>query len=85
MCENKRIMELYTDMANRPMILIRFNCDKYSGGKGLFKRHPQSGVDVIRSKKEFKERINKLAETIDIYIDSEPPDKAITIEYLYYD
>ncbi len=84
LCENKRLMELYTDMANRPMILIRFNCDKYSNGQGLFKMI-KSGLLVIRSQKDFKKRINKLVETINKYIDSEPPEKAITIEHLYYD
>jgi hypothetical protein len=82
-CENKRIMELYTDMANRPMILIRFNCDKYSGGKSLFKLNNYQ-IFVIRSKKEFNERINKLVELITKYIKSEPPERAITTEYLYY-
>jgi hypothetical protein len=41
-CENKRIMELYTDMANRPMVVIRFNCDKYEGGPSLFRTCKQT-------------------------------------------
>ncbi len=84
-CENKRIMELYTDMANRPMIIIRFNCDKYSDKQSLFKINKQTGIPLIRTQKEFKERTAKFAETINKYINSEPPEKAITIEYLYYD
>ncbi len=84
-CENKRTMELYTDMGNRSMILIRFNCDKYSEGESLFKTCKQTGISLIRSKEEFAERIGKFAELINKYILSEPPEKAITTEYLYYD
>ena len=84
-CENKRLMELYRDMANRPMILIRFNCDKYSGGQSIFKIHKSTGISIIRSKKEFEERTSVFAELINKYIEAEPPEKAITIEYLYYD
>ncbi len=84
-CENKRTMELYVDMGNRPMILIRFNCDKYSNGESLFKTCKLTGISLIRSKEEFAERIGKFAELINKYILSEPPEKAITTEYLYYD
>jgi hypothetical protein len=84
-CENKRTMELYTDMGSRPMILVRFNCDKYSEGQSLFKMCGKTGIFVIRSKKEFQKRITKFSEVINKFIESEPPEKAITTEYLYYD
>jgi hypothetical protein len=84
-CENKRTMELYTDMGNRPMILVRFNCDKYSGGGSLFKIDRRTGISLIRSQKEFRIRIKTFADLIKKYIESEPPEKAITTEYLYYD
>lgn len=84
-CENKRIMELYIDMANRPMVLIRFNCDKYSGGQSLFKTNKQNGLEIIRSRKEFNLRICKFVEMINKYINSDPPTKSITYEYLYYE
>lgn len=72
-------------MGNRPMILIRFNCDKYSEGESLFKLNKVSGTSVIKSKKEFDKRTSVFADLINQYIDSEPPEKAITTEYLYYD
>lgn len=84
LCENKRLMELYTDMAQRPMVLIRFNCDKYSGGSSLFKTCKTTGIDIIRNKKEFEKRIQKFAQCIQKYM-AEPSNKAITIENLYYD
>src|SRR5574343_550456 len=75
-CENKRTMELYTDMANRPMVLIRFNCDKNSNEPSLFKICRKTGISIIRSKKDFNDRINVLMDTINKYI-KEVPDKAI--------
>jgi len=88
-CENKRTMELYTDMGNRPMILIRFNCDKYTSNgvkyDSLFKLDSRTGISIVRSKKDFDERITAFVKLINHYIESEPPEKAITTEYLYYD
>jgi hypothetical protein len=82
-CENKRIMELYTDMANRPMVLVRFNCDKYEGGPSLFRTCKQTGISVIKSQKNFETRISNFAKTIKNYL-TNIPEKAITVEYLYY-
>ena len=82
-CENKRTMLLYSDMALRPMILIRFNCDKYDNQEGLFKICKQSGLSLIKNKKEFEKRINILVECIIKHI-NEVPEKAITTEYLFY-
>ncbi len=83
-CENKRMMELYQDMGNRPMILIRFNCDKTLTLNGLFKIHKTLGVLIIRDQKEFDRRIGVLANCIKKYLTVQP-EKAVTIEYLFYD
>jgi len=82
-CENKRTMELYQDMGNRPMI-IRFNCDKTPTLNGLFKTHKTLGVVMIRDQKEFDGRIGVFANCIKKYLTVQP-EKAITIEYLFYD
>ena len=80
-CENRRTMELYTDMSNRPMVLIRFNCDKYEDGNSLF----IDGKEQIKIRciREFNNRINELRNTINKYI-TFIPEKSITVEYLYY-
>jgi hypothetical protein len=85
-CENKRTMELYTDMANRPMVLIRFNCDKYVKNnikyKGLFTLNKIDAY-TIADTKEFNTRIKVLVDTI-VKNTKVVPDKAITTIYLYY-
>ena len=87
LCENSRTMSLYEDMGKIPMILIRFNCDKFTKdlvkNESLFKTGP-SGLLVIRKQKEFDKRTMYFAECIAKYIASEPPEKAITTEYLFY-
>ena len=84
-CEIARINELYSDMADRPIILIRFNCDKYSKGKSLFKKDSRTDIDIIANQKEFKERIKVFVNCIQKYLKSESPKDPLTIEYLYYD
>jgi hypothetical protein len=83
-CEEARIHQLYEDMGDRPMVLIRFNCDKWSGGESLFKINKQ-GMVVIKNKKEFEKRIKTFVKTIKKFLKSEPPEELLSIEYLYYD
>ena len=87
-CENKRIMELFEDLANRPIVLIRFNPDKYTNDKGntiksCFKYHKISGVPIVENEAEWNNRLEKLKNTISKYILS-IPEKEVTIEYLFY-
>jgi hypothetical protein len=35
-CESKRLCELFTDLGNRPLVMIRFNPDRYDKNKGCF-------------------------------------------------
>ena len=87
-CENKRIMELFEDLANRPIVFIRFNPDKYTNDKGntiksCFKYHRISGVPILENEAEWNNRLEKLKNTISKYISS-IPEKEVTIEYLFY-
>jgi hypothetical protein len=88
-CENKRIMELFQDFGNRPIVFIRFNPDNYinEDGKKIlssFKYHKSFDVPMIRNPKEWANRLNLLKETIEKYL-VEIPSKEITYEYLLYD
>jgi hypothetical protein len=87
LCENKRICELSQDLAHRPLIIIRFNCDHYilDGKKhdSLFKITRSTGLPVIRSQKKFDERIDVLYNTFMKYTE-DPPEKLIIVEYLFY-
>jgi len=84
-CENKRTMELFAALGNRPLVMIRFNPDKYTkkGVKvqGCFKDNKTS---LSINKKEWDKRISALMAEIDYHIYN-IPEKEITIEYMYYD
>ena len=85
-CDKKRMMELFTDLGNRPLVMIRINPDKYKIGKekieGCFEFDEKNIIKCLR--KEFNKRFNLLVKTIKYYIDDEPT-KEITIEKLFFD
>jgi uncharacterized protein YajQ (UPF0234 family) len=88
-CENKRMMEIYGDTNNRPIIFIRFNPDEYIDEndnkiKSSFKMHKKLDVPIIRNPIEWRDRLIKLKEIIEYHIVN-VPEKTITIEKLFYD
>jgi hypothetical protein len=88
-CENKRTMELFQDFCNRPIVFIRFNPDKYINEKGeknpsSFKYHKTLDVPVIKSKKEWNNRLNVLKECMNKHLKI-IPEKEVTNEFLFYD
>jgi hypothetical protein len=94
-------MQLFEDLGNRPLILIRFNPDSYtedreSSGEnnkkveGCFK--PLTKVEDIHKKKfydlnkeEWKRRVDILEEVIRGKITEDIPAKEITEIKLFYD
>ena len=82
-CEIARINELFTDFADRPIIFIRFNPDKYDNVQSSFKYHKQTGAPIIRDEIEWNCRLEKLKETIQKYISIIPDETKF--EYLFYD
>jgi hypothetical protein len=94
-CENKRIMSLFEDLGNRPIIFIRFNPDGYTDNKKYIKGCFKDIIDENRKKyyeinyEEWDKRIDSVEEKIREYIDmakrGKYPEKEITIEKLYYD
>lgn len=85
-CENKRIMELFQDFGNRPIVFIRFNPDNYinEDGKKILSSFKSFDVPMIRNPKEWSNRLKLLKETIEKHL-VEIPSKEITYEYLFYD
>jgi hypothetical protein len=81
-CDNKRTMEIFQDLGNRPIIFIRFNPDKYiEDGETI----PSCFDGTKLNKKEWNKRIKELVKTINkYYILDEIPEKEITMEYLFY-
>jgi hypothetical protein len=94
-CENMRMMSLFEDLGNRPIIFIRFNPDGYTDDKGKHKGCFKDIIDENRKKyyeidyDEWDKRIDSVEEKIRFYIEmskkGEYPVKEITIEKLYYD
>jgi hypothetical protein len=77
-------MEIFKDCRNRPIVFIRFNPDAYEEGgikiKGCFKP-TTNGLSV--NKKEFGERMAKIAKLVEHYRTNEP-EKEVTILKRYY-
>jgi hypothetical protein len=92
-CENKRTMQLFEDLGNRPLILIRFNPDSYTENNqkvdGCFK--PLTKIEDVHKKKfyelnkeEWKRRVDILEEVIKDKISFEVPQKEIEEIKLFY-
>ena len=84
-CENKRVMELFSDLGSRPLRMIRFNPDAYKDDAGV--KHSScfkpttTGLSV--NKKEWEHRVNILVELIEKKMKTEPR-KEVEMSYLFY-
>jgi hypothetical protein len=88
-CENKRMMELFIDLKNKPLVIIRFNPDSYVNSKGIEVKScwsfSRDGLAIINRNKrdDWASRLNKLKENVEYYMEN-PPKKELEIVYLYY-
>ena len=66
-CENRRTMELFTDLGNRPVVMIRFNPDSYDGKRnGSFREDIlESSERVLTALPEWKRRCSVLRDTLE--------------------
>lgn len=85
-CERKRMMQIFTDLRNRPLVLIRFNPDAYQGPTpsgetfsvpGCFSRdgpNGRDGVPYVRKdlQREWEFRCSVLWNTIATHLDAAP-------------
>lgn len=87
-CENKRIMHVFEDAGQRPMVVIRFNPDKYTTNDvtndTCFGRHPTWDVPIITDKAQWASRLALLKDRVNYYVNN-IPDQEVTAEHLYYD
>lgn len=86
-CEHKRMMMLFVDLANRPIVFIRFNPDKYRNRegrivRGCFKFDSTNNIDTFRE--EFISRFEALKHTVQEAIET-VPQKEVSIIHLFYD
>ena len=86
-CENKRLMEIFKDLGNSPLTIIRFNPDTYKLDNKIFKS--PFGITKVDGKlkiinyNEYNIRLNKLIEIIKKNLNI-IPDKEINIINLFY-
>ena len=86
-CENKRLMEIFKDLGNSPLTIIRFNPDSYKENlktiKSPFGITKLDGKLKIINQKEYNKRFIKLLEIIQYNIHNIPK-KEINIIHLFY-
>jgi hypothetical protein len=85
-CENKRVMEIFQDLGNRPIVFLRFNPDKYKDetGKvieGCFKK--TKSISNSLQIEEWRRRMNVLKDRLEYYYKYIPEKEMIT-EQLFY-
>jgi len=86
-CELRRINNLFTDLADRPIIFIRFNPDSYTNNKNkLIKSCFEYSEDrgLPKANKTLQTRLKKLKNIIDDNLVKVPTEHITTIK-LYYD
>ena len=86
-CENKRMMEIFKDLGNRPIVFIRFNPDGYvkdnKRHNSCFKYHKQHGTPIIANQKEWDKRLTTLKDTIKHHMNN-IPNKEVSLEHLFF-
>lgn len=86
-CEDKRIMQIFMDLGCRPLVVMRFNPDRYVDidGKtinGLFVFDERNVIQITNAM-EMHQRIGTLTGRIHYHF-STIPQKEVTIEKLFY-
>jgi len=78
-CDNKRLMSIFQGLGSRPMIMLRFNPDRYDSTPGCFKKDGQ----LSGNGKEWKIRTESLRVRIDHWIGTQPG-REISVEHLFF-
>ena len=82
-CDNKRLMSIFQGLGSRPMIMIRFNPDKYINTDGRPVKGCWHGSGLVRKGSEWDHRLDVLHGIIQKWVET-TPEKEITYEYLFY-
>ena len=85
-CENLRICQIFSDLNNLPIFIIRFNPDNYSTDEEKFSscfKTTRTG-QLSLNKNEWKRRTRLLKEKIDTIINLKNVDKEMNIVFMFY-
>jgi hypothetical protein len=90
-CENKRLMQLFTDIGRRPLVMIRFNPDQYYDKRKKRVASCWGHTEVLglcsvkkNKKTEWAKRLATLKTALDLVI-AQGTEKEIDVIHLYYD
>lgn len=87
-CEEKRILEIFQDAGNRPLVALRMNPDSYRDNSGV--RVPScftvnaSGSLKFANEDDWNQRMNAWCDRLRFHLQN-IPSKEITMEFLFYD
>ena len=86
LCDNRRTMELFDDLGQRPIVFIRLNPDKYSlDGKttrGCFIQTKDGNLKTMPT--EFGNRFSALQDALEHAIQHGVPSRELTYVKLFY-
>jgi hypothetical protein len=87
-CEDKRTMQIFTDLGSRPLVVLRFNPDKYTNADGQQVRclftFGHDNLIVVEDLTQLDQRVYILSQRIRYHVENVPL-KELTVERLYYD
>jgi hypothetical protein len=90
-CESRRLMELFKDAGNYPLVMVRFNPDRYYDQSkrpvpSCWGYTDTKGICTIKKNKvrEWAARLATLKTTLDLVF-SQGPTKEVDVIHLYYD
>lgn len=90
LCENKRLMQLFTDIGSRPLTVIRFNPDSYIACTGIKCAScwttDKKGMCVVKKNhtKVWSSRLETLKRTLEMCIEG-GNNQNLNLIHLYYD
>lgn len=79
-CDNKRLMSIFQGLGARPMVMIRFNPDSYTGHRGCWTRDNK----LVDDGRPWAKRLEVLKERVGHWFDTEPA-RELSVEHLFFD
>jgi hypothetical protein len=79
-CDNKRLMSIFEGLGSRPMVMIRFNPDSYTGHRGCWTRENK----LVDDGRPWAKRLATLEERIEFWFENAPV-RELSVEHLFFD
>jgi hypothetical protein len=79
-CDNKRLMSIFEGLGSRPMVMIRFNPDSYTGHRGCWTKDNK----LVDDGGPWAKRLETLKDRVGHWFNTEP-DRELSVEHLFFD